>query len=137
MIPSHGGQARRITFDSALGGSPVWMPDGRFIFYSAERAGSLTLFRVPTAGGAVEPVLIGSGEDTDPDISRDGRKLKHHTYAVRGTADNPMTREEVADKAYNLAEPVLGRRKARSLVATVLTLENVADVRSLRTLLRK
>ena len=30
----------------------------------------------------------------------DGRKLRHHTKAVRGTAENPMTRAEVDEKSY-------------------------------------
>src|SRR5690349_10540217 len=33
---------------------------------------------------------------------KDGRSLRHHTKAVRGTAENPMTRAEVDEKAYHL-----------------------------------
>ena len=77
--PVRRGQARRITFDSTMGRAPVWAPDGRFIFYSSQRAGSLTLWRVPPSGGAPEPFLISAGEDTDPDISRDGRRLIYTT----------------------------------------------------------
>ena len=33
---------------------------------------------------------------------RDGRRLSHRTIAVRGTADNPMTRDEVEAKALDL-----------------------------------
>ena len=65
VIPSGGGTARRITLDSTMGGAPVWAPDGRFIFYSSQRAGSLTLWRVRPSGGPPEPVLISAGEDTD------------------------------------------------------------------------
>jgi serine/threonine protein kinase len=79
VIPSAGGQARRLTFDSTMGGSPVWMPDGRFIVYSSQRAGSLTLWRIRSSGGSPEPVLVSAGDDTDPEISRDGRKLIYMT----------------------------------------------------------
>ena len=67
---------------------------------------------------------------------RNGRKLRHHTKAVRGTAQNPMTRAEVDEKCYHLLAPVLGKSRARKLVDTVWALEKVKDVRTLRALLR-
>jgi 2-methylcitrate dehydratase PrpD len=67
---------------------------------------------------------------------RDGRELKHHTKAVRGTADNPMTRDEVDTKAYDLIMPVIGKKRARKLCDTVWGLEKLRDIRSLRPLLR-
>ena len=66
---------------------------------------------------------------------RDGRRLRHHTRAVRGTPDNPMTRAEVDAKSYDLLAPVIGRAKARKLCDAVWNLERLADVRRLRPLL--
>jgi 2-methylcitrate dehydratase PrpD len=65
----------------------------------------------------------------------DGRKLRHHTRAVRGTPDNPMTRAEVDAKSYDLMAPVLGRGKARKLCDAVWSMEKMNDVRKLRPLL--
>jgi len=71
------------------------------------------------------------------DVSlRDGRKLRHHTTAVRGTAENPMTRAEVDEKSYDLMASVIGRAHARKLCDAVWKLEKVRDVRGLRPLLR-
>ncbi len=67
---------------------------------------------------------------------RDGRELRHHTEAVRGTAENPMTRAEVDEKSYDLMAPVIGRARARKLCDAVWQLEKVRDVRGLRPLLR-
>jgi hypothetical protein len=67
---------------------------------------------------------------------KNGRKLRHHTKAVRGTAQNPMARAEVDEKCFHLLAPILGKGRARKLVDTVWTLEKVKDVRALRTLLR-
>src|SRR5688572_29856869 len=75
VIPTEGGQARRLTFDDSFGGAPAWTPDGRFIVFPSQRAGSLTLWKVPAVGGEPEPISVGTGEDTDPEISRDGRRL--------------------------------------------------------------
>jgi 2-methylcitrate dehydratase PrpD len=67
---------------------------------------------------------------------KNGQTLRHHTKAVRGTAQNPMTRAEVDEKCFHLLAPVLGKSRARKLVDSVWTLEKVKDVRSLRPLLR-
>jgi 2-methylcitrate dehydratase PrpD len=67
----------------------------------------------------------------------DGTKLTERVSAVRGTSDNPMTRDEVAAKARDLVTPVLGAAKAARLIETVLTLETVKDIRSLRPLLQR
>ena len=75
VVPAQGGQARRMTFDDSFGGAPAWTPDGRFIIFPSQRAGSLTLWKVSAVGGEPEPILVGTGEDTDPEISRDGRRL--------------------------------------------------------------
>jgi 2-methylcitrate dehydratase PrpD len=65
----------------------------------------------------------------------DGRRLRHHTQAVRGTPGNPMTRGEVDAKSYDLMAPVIGRAKARKLCDAVWNLERLADMRKLRPLL--
>ena len=66
---------------------------------------------------------------------RDGRTLRHHTVAVRGTAENPMTRAEVDAKGYDLLAPVIGKARARKLCDTVWSLEKLRDIRKLRPLL--
>jgi len=65
----------------------------------------------------------------------DGRQLRHHTRAVRGTPDNPMTRDEVDAKGYDLLQPVIGAAKARKLCDAVWSLDKIKDVRTLRPLL--
>lgn len=67
----------------------------------------------------------------------DGQTLTDRVDAVRGTADNPMTRAEVAAKARDLVAPVLGAATAAKLIERVFDLEHVSDVRDLRPLLQK
>jgi 2-methylcitrate dehydratase PrpD len=66
----------------------------------------------------------------------DGTHLSERVSAVRGTPRNPMTRTEVIDKASDLVEPVLGRDTSKRLIETVLGIETVTDIRSLRRLLQ-
>ncbi len=70
-------------------------------------------------------------------VFNDGKRITEHVTAVRGTADNPMTREEVMRKAKDLMTPVLGGAATTKLIETVLSLENVKTVRDLRPLLQK
>jgi len=66
----------------------------------------------------------------------DGARLIERVEAVRGTVRNPMTRAEVVDKARDLIAPVLGAATAQKLIDTLLGIERVNDIRSLRPLLQ-
>jgi len=66
----------------------------------------------------------------------DGRALRHHTQAVRGTAQNPMTRTEVDEKAFHLIAPILGKARARLLCDAVWAVDKLSNMRKLRPLLR-
>jgi 2-methylcitrate dehydratase PrpD len=67
---------------------------------------------------------------------KDGRELKLHVKAVRGTSDSPMSRREVDEKSYDLLAPVLGKARARKLCDAVWNIEKITDVRKLRPLLQ-
>jgi 2-methylcitrate dehydratase PrpD len=67
---------------------------------------------------------------------RDGRELSHRTTQVRGMAQNPMPREEVAEKCLGLCAPVLGANRTRDLIESVWHNEGVNDLRELRPLLQ-
>jgi 2-methylcitrate dehydratase PrpD len=65
-----------------------------------------------------------------------GKWLRHRTYAVRGTPDNPMEAAEVEEKALDLVTPVIGKERAAALVAAIASLDRLASVRALRDLLQ-
>jgi 2-methylcitrate dehydratase PrpD len=67
----------------------------------------------------------------------DGKTLTARVETVRGTAGNPMTREEMIAKARDLIVPVLGQTKFDGLVKKLFALETVKDIRELRPLLQK
>jgi 2-methylcitrate dehydratase PrpD len=68
---------------------------------------------------------------------RDGSSLTERVDAVRGTAENPMTRDEIVAKSRDLITPVLGAATCGTLIDKVLTLENVKSIRELRPLLQR
>lgn len=67
--------------------------------------------------------------------TRDGRRLEKRVTTFKGRAENPLTTDEVAEKAQELLEPVLGQARTRRLMEAIDTLETLASVRDLRPLL--
>ncbi len=67
----------------------------------------------------------------------DGSVLSHRVTAVRGTADNPMTRDEVVQKARELCVPIIGKGQTAALIEQILALETLKNVRDLRKVLQK
>lgn len=65
---------------------------------------------------------------------KDGRVLKHKTLAAKGSFENPLTRAEEEEKALDLLVPVLGKRRARSLLDTLWNIDRLDNVRKLRKL---
>jgi 2-methylcitrate dehydratase PrpD len=66
-----------------------------------------------------------------------GTHLNEHVKAVRGTTQNPMTRDEVVGKCRDLMTPVIGKAACSNLLDRVLGLENLKDIRELRSLLQR
>jgi 2-methylcitrate dehydratase PrpD len=66
----------------------------------------------------------------------DGTKLTERVDAVRGTAQNPMTRQEVLDKSRDLLTPVLGATKSKALIERIMAIESLKSIRELRPLLQ-
>ncbi len=67
----------------------------------------------------------------------DGTRLTETVKAVRGTAENPMTREEVITKSRDLMTPILGAERCDKLIHTAMNLEKLKSVRELRPLLQR
>jgi 2-methylcitrate dehydratase PrpD len=67
----------------------------------------------------------------------DGKRITEHVAAVRGTFNNPMSREEVITKARELMNPVLGAGATTKLIDAIMAVENVKNVRDLRPLLQR
>lgn len=117
----------------------VMLLDGEVTFHAAHDFKRMRDPRVLAVKKCVE--LIGTPEMTDPkrrwhaDVEvrlKGGRRLRHYTYAARGSSHNPMSREEENAKALDLMAPVLGARRAKDLIAAVWDIEKVSDVRALR-----
>lgn len=68
-------------------------------------------------------------------LTKDGGKLEKRVATFKGKSDNPLTSDEIAEKATELMAPVLGADRTRQLIDRVAHLEDLGSVRELRPLL--
>jgi len=66
---------------------------------------------------------------------RDGRTVSHFTRHAPGTKENPLDTAGVAAKARSLMAPVLGDQRCEQVIARINTLETLASIRNLVSLL--
>jgi len=86
VLAASDGSLRNLTAEWDLqAGTPIWHPDSRWIFFSAQTGGATHLFRVSPAGGPVEQVT--TGERRIQGISFD-RAFSRMAYTV-GLLDAP------------------------------------------------
>ncbi len=120
----------------------VTLLDGGLVFTASQDYARMAAPDVVELKKRIRLIGDASLDDTDPprqgiveiDLT-DGRSLRHHTRAVRGTYDNPMPEDEVVRKAEDLLVPLLGAQRCAELVRAVLGLPNLDDVQRLRPLL--
>ena len=70
-------------------------------------------------------------------VLANGKMLSERVGAVRGTAENPMSRQDIIDKARDLITPVLGAATSQKLIDKVFAIESVKNVVELRPLLQR
>ncbi len=83
IVDLDSGETERITFAPALGGAPVWAPDGGRIIYSSQRGDGRTLWQVDVADKSSTALLTGSGDDDFPDVSADGSAIVYSNSRER------------------------------------------------------
>jgi serine/threonine protein kinase len=70
------GARRRLTSDRADELNPLWSPDGKWIFFTANKNGARNIYRVPSSGNGPTESVLASNEDLNlEDISSNGRFL--------------------------------------------------------------
>lgn len=83
-MPADGGPATPLTSDPSLEWNPVWSPDGRYIYFSSNRGGTMNLWRVAvdeaTGAPVGQPVAVTTGGGSSSQhatMSADGRRIAY------------------------------------------------------------
>jgi len=79
--------ASRLTFGDEDDSSPVWSPDGRWIYYASQHEGLSDIYRKQADGSGEEELILKRGTNISPNsISPDGRNLAFLEF-VKGVGD--------------------------------------------------
>jgi len=83
-IPAGGGDPVAATTDESINWNPAWAPDGRHLYFSSNRGGSMNVWRVPIdersgrPTGPAEAVTSGAGASSQHvTLSRDGQRIAY------------------------------------------------------------
>jgi eukaryotic-like serine/threonine-protein kinase len=82
-VPARGGAPVSLTNDPAADWSPVWSPDGRYVYFASERGGSMNLWRIAVdeaSGkplGQPEPITTPAPFLAHPSVSADGHQIAY------------------------------------------------------------
>src|SRR5262245_27622351 len=113
-VPANGGPPVPVARDEPMDWSPAWRPDGKYLYFSSNRAGGMKLWRVPineSTGrtlGPLEPVRTPSDYAGHLSFARDARRM---TYVDASFSSNlyrvvfdPLT-ERVLNEPIPITEP--------------------------------
>ena len=77
----------RFTFDPKVDRTPIWSPDGKWVYFASNRGGSYALFRKASDGVGAEELVFSDGSGSSAgSITPDG-KLMLYQRASAGNVD--------------------------------------------------
>ena len=68
-------QTKRLTTHRAIDTEGTWSPDGRYIYFTSDRAGGPQIYRISANGGTPERVTFEGSYNARPRLSPDGTRL--------------------------------------------------------------
>jgi TolB protein len=117
-LPAEGGMPVAVTDDPALDWNPVWSPDGKYLYFSSDRSGTMNLWRVrldERTGqvlAPVEAVTTPSPYSGHLSLSRDGRRMAY-VQQTRTVNLHHVDFDPVQEKAVGTPVPITaGLREA-------------------------
>jgi Tol biopolymer transport system component len=74
-----------LTDSAGINHSPIWSPDGRWVYFVSDREGPTDIYRLPAGAGRATPerLTVGLGAQS-LSLSADGRRLAYNVYRTVG-----------------------------------------------------
>ena len=107
-VPLSGGAPRRLVSAGTFFWNLMWTPDSKSIVFYSYRGNMVRAWRVPVAGGTVEPEMVYPGVGS---ISQDGRRLAYAEREVGGSSSSFAPAAIWRADLSNAGGPVLRTRK--------------------------
>jgi serine/threonine-protein kinase len=85
LVDARSGASTVLTDSTGINHSPIWSPDGRFIYFVSDREGPTDIYRLPAAGRHATPerLTVGLGAQS-LSLSADGHRLAYNVYRTVG-----------------------------------------------------
>ncbi len=84
IAPSDGGEARRLTINTAYERNGVWSPDGKKVAFSSNRKGNYDIYTIPAEGGTPTQLTFSQANDYVSGWSKNGKILFYSFRGFRG-----------------------------------------------------
>jgi serine/threonine protein kinase len=106
VIPSSGGEPVMICQDGTTNWNPVWSPDGKYLYFASDRAGSMGFWRTPLDGegrptSGPEAVVTPAKYSSHLTFSRDGKRMlfvaSDNKANIRGLKVDPTTLRPIGE----------------------------------------
>ncbi len=92
IVPFAGGTPVRVTWDNQDVVGVDWSADGHSLFYSTDRAGGYTVWRVPVGGGTPQLVVGGAAKLKHPSVSRASGRVAYESWSYEiNLWESPIT----------------------------------------------
>ncbi len=111
-VNSNGGDAVRLTTNSAYDFNPVWSPDSRKIAFASDRKGNFDIFIMSAEGGAAKRLTTNSAREIPTSFTPDGKQVLF-TANIADDVNNAMFPKSYLSELY--AVNVTGGRPVQVL----------------------
>ena len=99
ILPSTGGEPRRLTSSPKHDRHPRWSPDGKWIAFESNRAGEFQVYLIPISGGEATQLTSISTEAQQPIWSPDGQRIAFVSAVFPEFSEKPFQESDAANKA--------------------------------------
>ncbi len=98
MVDLGTGRQVALTQETRLAASPAWSADDRWIYYASSRGGTVNIWKIGSTGGSPLQVTVGQGDDTEPSLSPDGKRMAFATHRAKyGIGEISLDAQDAGD----------------------------------------